>query len=89
MSSYRRRQYSKDGRPDSLWGELGREGSPLPHPKAHAGQSIGVFTSGGDSQGEYFQHLFDMLLYIISEYEIRNPCYYNTASHFIRKKSLF
>ncbi|XP_067936194.1 ATP-dependent 6-phosphofructokinase-like [Watersipora subatra] len=30
---------------------LGREGKALPLPNSHAGTSVGVFTSGGDSQG--------------------------------------
>ena len=59
MSSPRKRRISKDDRPylgdrkrsDSMWGELGHEGNPLPDPKSHAGKCVGIFTSGGDSQG--------------------------------------
>lgn len=36
---------------DSIPGIPGREGTPLPNPKSHTGKCIGVFTSGGDSQG--------------------------------------
>ena len=38
-------------RMDSIAGEPGREGTPLPMPFAHAGKCIGVFTSGGDCSG--------------------------------------
>jgi len=38
-------------RMDSITGEPGLEGLPLPGPKSHSGVCIGVFTSGGDSQG--------------------------------------
>ena len=43
-------------RVDSLAGIMGREGQHVPA-KAYEGKSIGVFTSGGDSQGEKTWHV--------------------------------
>lgn len=40
-------------RMDTITGELGKEGGPLPQPGLHSGKCIGVFTSGGDSQGKF------------------------------------
>lgn len=39
-------------RMESISGVLGKEGNPLPQPGLHSGKCIGVFTSGGDSQGK-------------------------------------
>ena len=39
-------------RKESIAGVLGNEGGPLPQPGLHFGKCIGVFTSGGDSQGK-------------------------------------
>lgn len=69
LSPVKKRQLSGDdwaparytrSRQDSISGELGKEGKPLPVPKAHSGKSIGIFTSGGDSQGKlyYFDYIY-------------------------------
>lgn len=51
LSGEVRPMMSRKMRFDSITGILGQEGNPLPHPQSHLGQCIGVFTSGGDSQG--------------------------------------
>lgn len=67
------RQFSSDGgsprrffrtRFESITGVLGQEGNPLPSPLSHAGQSIGVFTSGGDSQGKSCLRI-NLLIYFL------------------------